>query len=80
MTIANYNKLFAAIISTLLSRWLFAYFGLDIEAMGVAPDLQALVSLGIDAAFAGVNGFFVWLLPNKKPEAPDPFIEPFGDQ
>ncbi|HET6406788.1 MAG TPA: hypothetical protein VFG14_02820 [Chthoniobacteraceae bacterium] len=62
-----YNKLFAAIISTLLSRWLFSYFGLDLVEMGVAPDLQSLVSLGVDAAFAGVNGFFVWLLPNKAP-------------
>lgn len=62
-----YNKLFAAILSTLLSRWLFSYFGLDLEAMGVAPDFHTLVSLGIDAAFAGVNGFFVWLLPNKTP-------------
>lgn len=60
-----YSKLFAAIISTLLSRWLFSYFGLDLIEMGVAPDLQSLVSLGVDAAFAGVNGFFVWLLPNK---------------
>jgi len=60
-----YNKLFAAIFSTLLSRWLFSYFGLDVEAMGVAPDLQSLVQLSIDAGFAGVNGFFVWLLPNK---------------
>lgn len=67
MTMTAYNKLFAAIISTLLSRWLFSYFGLDLVEMGVAPDLQSLVSLGVDAAFAGVNGFFVWLLPNKEP-------------
>lgn len=61
-----YNKLFAAIITTLLTRWMLRYFGLDVEAMGVGPDLQMLVSLGIDTGVAAVNGFFVWLLPNKK--------------
>jgi hypothetical protein len=74
-----YNKLFAAILSTLLTRWLLQYLGLDVQAMGVGPEFQMLISLGIDAAVAGVNGFFVWLLPNKKPVGPDPFKEPFGD-
>lgn len=52
-----YNKLFAAIITTLLTRWMLRYFGLDVEAMGVGPDLQMLVPLGIDTGVAAVNGF-----------------------
>lgn len=63
---AAYNKLFAAIISTLLCRWMLQYLGIDAEALGVTADMQALVSLGIDAVVAGVNGFWVWLIPNIK--------------
>lgn len=64
-----YNKLFAAILSTLLTRWILKWTGLDVAKLGVASDLQMLVTLGIDAATAGVVGFFVWLLPNKQRQA-----------
>lgn len=59
-----YNKLFAAIVSTLLMRWILQYFGLDVSALGVGDDFRAAVSLTIDALTAGVTGFFVWLIPN----------------
>jgi hypothetical protein len=59
-----YNKRFAAIISTLLMRWALQWFGFDATALGVDEDIRMLVSLGLDAAVAGVNGFFVWLIPN----------------
>lgn len=62
---STYNKLFAAILSTFISRWMLQYFGVDAEALGVGPDLQLLVALGIDSAVAAFNGFWVWLLPNK---------------
>lgn len=62
-----YNKLFAAILSTLLSRWMLAYLGLDAETLGVAPELQAVVTLTIDGVVAAFNGFWVWLLPNGWP-------------
>jgi hypothetical protein len=61
---SNYNKLFAAILSTLVSRWLLDYLNVDAAALGVQADLQMAVSLAIDAAVAGFNGFWVWLLPN----------------
>ena len=67
-----YNKLFAAIVSTLISRWMLQYLGIDAESLGVAPDLQMLVALLIDGGVAGFNGFWVWLLPNEKPAKPDP--------
>ena len=68
----TYNKLFAAILSSLVSRWLLQYAGIDAQSLGVAPELQMLVSLGIDSAVAGFNGFWVWLLPNKvKKKHPD---------
>lgn len=60
-----YNKLAAAILSTLASRWLLAYLNIDAAALGVQADLQTAVSLGIDAGVAAFNGFWVWLLPNK---------------
>lgn len=60
-----YNKLFAAIGSTLVSRWLLDYLNVDAAALGVQADLQMAVSLGIDAGVAAFNGFWVWLLPNK---------------
>lgn len=60
-----YNKLFAAILSTLISRWLLEYLNIDAASLGVATDLQMVASLAIDAAVAGFNGFWVWLLPNK---------------
>lgn len=59
-----YNKLFAAIGSTLITRWTMQYFGLDLAAIGVSEDLRQTVSLAIDATAAGVTGFFVWLVPN----------------
>ena len=66
-----YNKLVAAIGSTLVSRWLLQYLGIDAASIGVQPELQMAVSLAIDAAVAGVKGFFVWLLPNKAPSKVD---------
>lgn len=63
-----YRKLVAAILSTLIMRWIARYFGFDPAAMGLDGDVLALVDLGIDAAFAAVNGFWVWLLPNASPK------------
>lgn len=60
-----YNKLFAAIISTLISRWMLAYLGFDADAIGAGEDLRLAVTLSIDAGIAAFNGFWVWLLPNK---------------
>lgn len=60
-----YNKLFAAIIATLVSRWLLRYCGVSVQELGVSADLQDLVSLLIDSSVAVFNGFWVWLLPNK---------------
>lgn len=62
---SKYNKLFAAVGATLASRWLLQYLGIDAVAIGVEADLKDIVSFGIDAAVAGFNGFWVWLLPNK---------------
>lgn len=59
-----YNKLFAAIASTLLMRWLLQWTGFDAVGLGVDMEIRELVSLGMDLAVAGVNGFFVWLIPN----------------
>lgn len=64
--VAVYNKLFAAIGSTLIMRWLMQALGVDVNALGVGADLQQAVSLALDMAYAGVSGFFVWLIPNKK--------------
>lgn len=64
-----YNKLFAAIITTLACRWALQHFGFDAGALGVDEDIRSLVALGLDALVAGVNGFFVWLVPNKTSEA-----------
>ena len=61
-----YNKLLAAILSTLLMRWALQWFGFDATALGVDEDIRMLVSLGLDLAVAAVNGFFVWLIPNVK--------------
>lgn len=59
-----YNKLFAAIFSTLLTRWLLDAYQIDAVSLGISTDLQALVSLAIDSGAAAFNGFWVWLLPN----------------
>ncbi|CAM5389076.1 hypothetical protein ATER59S_01871 [Aquamicrobium terrae] len=73
-----YNKLFAAVISTLISRWLLQHLGLDVADLGFAPEIQSAVSLTVDAGVAAFNGFWVWLLPNssilawlKRSDAPD---------
>lgn len=63
---AAYNKLFAAIVSVLVTRWVLRYFGVDINEFGVGEDLRLAVTVGIDAAAAAVSGFFVWLIPNVK--------------
>lgn len=60
-----YAKALTAIVSTLVTRWLAQYFGIDPMALGIEEDLRVLVGLGIDFAIASVNGFWVWLLPNK---------------
>lgn len=61
-----YNKLFAAILSTILMRLAMRYFDFDAVAFGVDEEIRALVSLAMDALVAGLNGFFVWLVPNKQ--------------
>lgn len=60
-----YNKLFAAVLSTLLMRWAMQYLGFDAVGLGVDEEVRALVALSLDALVAGINGFFVWLVPNK---------------
>ena len=60
-----YNKLFAAILSTLAIRWFLTLTGINVTELGVDTEFRALVTLGFDAAVAGLNGFFVWLIPNK---------------
>lgn len=60
----TYNKLIAAIVSTLLMRWVLKWADVDIDGLGVSDDFRTVVSLGIDAAAAAVNGLFVWWLPN----------------
>jgi len=64
--VKNYNKLFAVLAATLLSRWLLREFGLDAAALGVAADLQNLATWGIDAVVAAFSGFWVWLVPNGR--------------
>lgn len=61
-----YTKLFAAIGATLISRWLIATLGIDVQSLGVAVGLQDFVGFVIDAGVAAFTGFWVWLLPNKK--------------
>lgn len=63
---SDYNKLFAAILSTLLARWLLQFFGVDATALGVASDLQEFAGWGINAAAAAFAGFWVWLVPNGR--------------
>ncbi len=63
-----YNKLFAAIISTILIRLFLQWTGLDVVALGVGDQVRDLVSGLIDIAAAAVTGFFVWLVPNVRKE------------
>ncbi len=65
-----YNKFFAAILSTLIMRWIARYLGFDPVSMGMEGDIVMLVNLALDGAFAGFNGFWVWLLPNSPATAP----------
>lgn len=65
-----YTKLFAAVVSTLLMRWIARYLGFDPASMGLEGELVMLVDLTIDAAFAAFNGFWVWLLPNTAQGGP----------
>jgi ABC-type uncharacterized transport system permease subunit len=78
-----YAKFFAAIVSTLVMRWLGRHLGLDIAAIGLAPELEQIVGVGIDhaiivmlalvdVAHAAFAGFWVWLLPNRQKPPPGP--------
>lgn len=59
-----YNKLLAAILSTLVMRWTLRWLGIDMTELGVGDDFRSLVELALDASIAALNGFFVWLVPN----------------
>lgn len=60
----TYNKLIAAVLSTLAMRWILKWAGVDIDGLGVGEEFRTAVSLGVDASVAAVNGFVVWWLPN----------------
>lgn len=62
----NYSKLVGAIVGALAARWLLQWTGIDVAALGVGPEFQALVSLGVDALAAAVTGAVVYWFPANK--------------
>lgn len=65
-----YTKAFAAILSTLIMRWIARYLGFDPASMGMEGEIVMLVNLAIDGAFAAFSGFWVYLLPNRPGTTP----------
>ncbi|WP_421925292.1 hypothetical protein [Neoaquamicrobium sediminum] len=65
-----YNKAIAAILSTLIMRWIARYLGFDPASMGLEGEIVMVIDVAIDGAFAAFNGFWVWLLPNRPGTAP----------
>lgn len=62
----EYNKLIAAVVSVIAMRLLLRWTGIDVNALGVGTEFQALIALAVDAVVASVTGFLVWYIPNVK--------------
>lgn len=73
-----YNKLIAAVLSVLATRWFMRVSGVDLDAAGVGEDLRLAIMLSLDACAAAVSGFFVWLIPNVKKTVCEPDYEDGG--
>ena len=68
----NYSKLIGAIVGALAARWLMSWLGIDVVALGIGAEFQALVSLSVDAAAAALTGAVVYWFPANKPAANPP--------